>query len=225
MENPFQGGVISLTFDDGWLSVYTNALPFLEREGIVATHYIIGKCLDAKEFPQYMNVEHVRELQELGHEVGCHTVSHKHLKSEAPEVVSQEIAPAKLFLEEQGFTIDTFAYPYGEYNDAVIAEVRRAGFSGARGISRGFNDSATDTFLLRCQAVKADTKLTEVETWIRQAKESNTWLILMFHQIDASGSEWSSTQETLAGILGFIHTYELPVLTVKEGLGTMSAHA
>jgi peptidoglycan/xylan/chitin deacetylase (PgdA/CDA1 family) len=225
MSNPFEGGVISLTFDDGWLSVYTNALPFLEREGIVATHYIIGKCLDDKEFPKYMNVKHLRELQELGHEIGCHTVSHKHLADEAVEVVTQEIAPAKHLLEEHKFIIDTFAYPYGEYNDSIVAEVRKAGFVGARSVIEGFNDTSTDKYLLRCQAVKADTKLVDIEAWIRQAKESNTWLILMFHQIDASGSEWSSTQETLAGVLGLIHTYELPVLTVKEALGTMGTHA
>jgi peptidoglycan/xylan/chitin deacetylase (PgdA/CDA1 family) len=214
-------GGITLTFDDGWRSIYDNAFPILRRAGIKATYYIVSGYLDASQFPLYMSIDHVRELYRARHEVGCHSVSHRHLPQEPDALVESEIVCSKQFLSRCGFNAETFAYPFGEYDERVIATVTRAGFIGARSIQKGFNDSSTDPMLLRIQAVKVNTKLSEVIAWINLARSQDKWLILMFHQIDEEGREWSARPETLEQIVGEIQRRSVKTVTVAEGLRAM----
>jgi peptidoglycan/xylan/chitin deacetylase (PgdA/CDA1 family) len=209
---------VTLTFDDGWRSVYENAFPILDRTGIKATHYIISGCLDDAQFPAYMNAEQVTDLSRRGHEIGCHTAGHKHLPQETDSIIESEVVLSLKYLRNLGIPVDTFAYPYGEYDERVLTTVGGAGFLGARSILRGFNDQSTDRFLLECQAVKVSTRLPEVIAWIESARAQDKWLILMFHQIDEEGREWSSRPEMLAEIVKHLQEHRVRTITVREGL-------
>ena len=216
--NFFQSGAISLSFDDGWRSIYDNGLPILEKSGLKSTHYIISSCLDDEQFPRYMSMDHVRDLEKRGHEIGCHTVSHKHLLEESLGIIEEEIVLSKKFLEKRGFSVETLAYPYGEYNEEIIRVVQRAGFRGARTIVEGFNTEIVNPFLLECQAVKVKTSLADIKSWIDQAITNNVWLILMFHQIDNEGREWSATPKMLAEITDYLVRSKIKCITVREGI-------
>jgi len=214
-------GAVTLSFDDGWRSIYENAFPILQQSSIAATHYIISGYLDNSQYPHYMNLGQVRELERAGHEIGCHTVSHRHLLQEPVSLVESEVFLSKAFLSGRGFQVTTFAYPYGEYDDRVLDVVRRAGFSGARGVGRGYNDGSTDKLLLNVQPVKSSTTAREVVGWIEKAVADKTWLILMFHQVDYESREWSTTPEILREIVDFIKNQNVSTVTVNEGLGVL----
>ena len=211
-------GKISLTFDDGWKCIYDNAFPILSQYKITSTHFVVSGFFDSVQFPQYMNVEHVRELERNGHEVGCHTVSHKHLPEETASIIQNEVTLSKKYMSDLGLKITNFAYPYGEYDDRVLASVKNAGYSSARSTIRGFNAEEVDKYLLRCQAVKVDTEVKEVIDWLNCAKENNSWLILMFHQIDHEGREWSTTPEKLKEIVSFIRSSNVSVYNIRDAL-------
>lgn len=220
---PNTKGKVTLSFDDGWRCIYENALPIIEKARLKSTHYIISGYLDDAQFPQYMNLGHLSELKRSGHEIGCHSVSHKHLTKEPLGIIESEIFLSLKYLREKGFSVETFAYPYGEYDDGVVDVVKRAGFAGARSTNRGFNIAGADPYLLQCQAVKVSTLVSEVVEWIDTAVRNGSWLILMFHQIDHEGREWSCPQDRLAEIVKYIKVKNLNVVTVSEGLKTLKS--
>jgi peptidoglycan/xylan/chitin deacetylase (PgdA/CDA1 family) len=207
-----------LSFDDGWKSIYDNAFPLLQKARVKSTHYIVSGYLDAMQFPHYVNIEHIVDLQQAGHEIGCHTVSHRHLPQEPDALIRDEIVLSKTYLERLSVHVATFAYPYGEYDKRVVATVKDAGFECARSTIRGFNDTQTERFLLKVQAVKSSTNFDEITAWINRALEDGTWLILMFHQIDYGGREWSTTPEMLASILDYLNGKNAKTVTVSEGI-------
>ena len=63
---------IALTFDDGPSAVYTPVLlDGLEKRGVKATFFLIGKNIEAGE-----NAEIVKREQDAGHLIGNHTYNH-----------------------------------------------------------------------------------------------------------------------------------------------------
>jgi peptidoglycan/xylan/chitin deacetylase (PgdA/CDA1 family) len=211
-------GAITLTFDDGWRSIYENALPILQRAGIKSTCYVVSGYLDDEQFPAYMNTTQIFELNAQGHEIGCHTASHKNLPKETDSIIESEVNLSLKFLRGLGVSVQTFAYPFGEYDSRVVRTVKDAGFLGARSVERGFNDQTTDRFLLQCRAVKVSTTVSEVIAWIESARSQAKWLILMFHQIDEEGREFSARPQTLSRIADYLRENDVRTLTVREGL-------
>src|SRR3989449_7726027 len=94
MSRAFPYGAVSLSFDDGWRCSYEQGLPILDEMQLPSTHYIISGCLDDQQFPRYMNVDHLRDLTARGHEIGCHTASHKRLPTETQRIIEEEILSA-----------------------------------------------------------------------------------------------------------------------------------
>jgi peptidoglycan/xylan/chitin deacetylase (PgdA/CDA1 family) len=218
MKKIFPSGAATLRFDDGWRCIYENALPILEEANLKSTHYIISGCLDDEQFPRYMNVDHIQDLAKRGHEIGCHTVSHKHLTAETTHIIKEEIILSKKYLEKLVGSVETFAYPFGEYDNRVLDVVKQAGFWGARSIHDGFNEDKTDTLLLKCKAVMVKTSISEVKKWIDFSQNNNVWLILMFHQIDNEGREWSSRPETLREVVDYVLDTKITTITIGEGV-------
>lgn len=221
ISNLFLNGAVSLSFDDGWRSVYENALLILERSGIKSTQFIISGRLDERQFPQYMSLEHIKEFEKLGHEIGCHTASHKHLTQESQSIIESEIFLSLKYLKNEGLNITTFSYPFGEYDKKIIEKVKQAGFIGARSTIKGYNTKLTDPFLLKRQAVKVDTPISQVKGWIDKAQQKNIWLILSLHQIDYEGRALSTTPEILSQITNYILDRKITTLTIREGLNMM----
>lgn len=220
-QTAFAGGIVSLAFDDGWRSVYENALPILESGNLKSTQYIVSRYLDAKH-PAYMDARQVCDLEQRGHEIGCHSVSHRHLPEQTQAIIQEEVALSQRCLQDFGLSPQTFAYPYGDYDERVIDAVKRSGFKGARtaGEDRdsGFNDMSADPYLLKGQAVKIDTPLARIEEWVHHVRDNDLWLVLVFHQIDHEGREWSTTPETLCRIVEHLLMVQARVVTVREGL-------
>ena len=55
------------------------------------------------------------ELQERGHEIGCHGMSHLPV-TEIDGYLEKDVLPAKRMLERHGLKISSFAYPHGMRN-------------------------------------------------------------------------------------------------------------
>lgn len=110
---------VVLTFDDGYLDVYTNAYPILQKYNLKANLYIISNYFNGV----YMTVDMVKELAKSPLiEIGSHTITHVALSSVTDEEeLEHEIRDSKVALEElTGKKIDVLAYPTGAYNDKVI---------------------------------------------------------------------------------------------------------
>jgi peptidoglycan/xylan/chitin deacetylase (PgdA/CDA1 family) len=119
----FRGRPLVLTFDDGYPGQWRIALPVLRRHGWPGVLNLqIGNLLP----------KHVRDLAAAGWEIDAHTFTHADLTTATPAQLRHEIAGSRAWIREMfGVRANFFCYPYGRYDAAVVAEVRRAGYHGA----------------------------------------------------------------------------------------------
>lgn len=120
---------IALTFDDGYEDAFTDALPALQRHGMVATFYIISGFVGQ---PGYMNWDQIRVLRDAGMEIGSHTVNHLDLTSLSLDAARAELVNSRSQIEAQVHVpVVSFCYPSGRFNATVAALVREAGYTNA----------------------------------------------------------------------------------------------
>ncbi len=136
----FPARPIILTFDDGYVDNYTNLLPLMQRYGYRGVMYLLGD-FDVRHNQWDLAVDPTEPRSEImdqaqkqafvaaGWEIGAHTMSHPRLTTLPPAEVTAELQRSKTALETALQTeIVSFAYPYGDLNEAVKSAVRGAGF-------------------------------------------------------------------------------------------------
>lgn len=213
--------MVSLNFDDGYLSSYSQAFPSLEKWGMKGVFYIITGAV-SHGISLYMNSDMILELSEHGHEIGAHSRSHPHLPEIPRAEARLEIQGAKSELQDLGIDVSTFAYPFGEYNAEVRNIVQESGYSGARSVEPGFNDASSDRFLLKRFSVEQGVTVEEIRARIDEAEKKNVWLILVFHRIEENEGPFSSSPALLDEILDYLSRRDSRVVTNKEGLESLS---
>ncbi len=143
------GKVLAVTFDDGYRSVVTLALPILERLGLPGTVFVptdhVGteKPMVWSGLEQWVGTEHEQELvcaswRELdglvqsGWEIGGHTRTHPHLTGIDDAAILEELVGSRRAIDEHlGGRCTSMAYPYGDYDERVAAAAAQAGFLAA----------------------------------------------------------------------------------------------
>lgn len=119
---------IILTFDDGFENFYTEAFPILYELKIPATLFIVPNYVNKNNNwptqPSWVNSQklmtwnQIKEVANCGIEIGSHTLNHPFLSSLNQKELLEEITISKKKLEEYlGQSVESFAYPYGDYND------------------------------------------------------------------------------------------------------------
>ncbi len=237
--NSFSHGMVSLTFDDGWKSVYDNAIPILDAAGFKSTQNIISSETKSNRVGSYMTSGEVLALANNGHDIAGHTMSHVDLTlaTLSASKFQKEIAGARydLLTRLPVKPVDSMAYPYGNYNNATELAAEQAGFLGARTVDFGFNDKLTDRFALKTLAIVrggtdptstpslvASTTLAEITDAIDTAAANKTWLILTMHQVDHVNSDvYGMTPEMLQDIVNYLKNKDIAVKTMSEALHLM----
>ncbi len=116
---------------------HEEAWPRLRRHNFPATIFVATRPIDIG-LRGYMNWDQLREMQANGFDIGSQTRSHPHMHLISPEEVDDELSSSNdRFIAELGMRPDLFAYPYGEYNLAVVDAVKNAGFVAAFGQNSG----------------------------------------------------------------------------------------
>ena len=125
---------VVFTFDDGYRSVVTKALPILRRRGWPAVLNLKVGNLEPGNFTE----SDVRRLLDAGWELGAHTITHPDLRTLDDAGLEREVAGSRKELRRRfGVPVAFFCYPAGRYDARVIAAVRRAGFLGATSTIEG----------------------------------------------------------------------------------------
>jgi peptidoglycan/xylan/chitin deacetylase (PgdA/CDA1 family) len=120
---------VVLSFDDGYRSDYTNALPVLR-----ARHWPGVLNLKVKNLEQTwgLSPKQVRAMLAARWELDAHTITHPDLTTVNDEQLEHEVAGSRRILQRMfGVPVDFFCYPSGRYDDHVVAAVRAAGYRGA----------------------------------------------------------------------------------------------
>jgi peptidoglycan/xylan/chitin deacetylase (PgdA/CDA1 family) len=145
---PFPPRAVAITFDDGFANVGRIGAPILARYGLTATVYAItGMIGRVTHWTAYgatlpalplLDWPALRALQAAGLEIGAHTITHGFLTHYRPADLERELREPRAVLErELGQPVRAFAYPQGDYNAAVVAAVRAAGYITATTLDQG----------------------------------------------------------------------------------------
>ena len=159
--------LISLTFDDGFLDFFENAFPVLKKYGYPATVFVVSGLAGRENLwdagalgvrKKLMDWEKIRYLKENGITIGAHTQTHPKLSSLSPDDIKKEVHGSRAGIKERlGVEAEFFCYPYGDFNDAAVREVKKAGFLGAVSVGRGFVCRGDDPFALKRIPVRLNT--------------------------------------------------------------------
>ncbi|MDP8973869.1 MAG: polysaccharide deacetylase family protein, partial [Actinomycetota bacterium] len=133
------GGLVGLTFDDGYENFLRSALPVLEKFGFTATVFVIGGMLGGEnswdEGPRMrlLDARGVREAAARGAEIGMHGTHHVRLSGlDDPVSLREEVEAGRRILGEVlGRPVEGFCYPYGDLSSQVVRAVREVGYAYA----------------------------------------------------------------------------------------------
>lgn len=135
---------VAVTFDDGFQSVYTAALPILQEYQVPCSLFVTTGFVDAhvmsypSHMPQRPGVSRA-ELQRLAAsgmvEIGGHTATHpRDLLGLSEERLRVELAVARQQLQDwTGQRVQHFAYPYSAHHPALEPLLERVGYQAAVG--------------------------------------------------------------------------------------------
>ncbi len=142
---------VAVTFDDGCQTDLLLAAPLLRALGYGATFYVTAGFIGR---PGYMSASQVRELQSLGFEIGCHSMTHAYLSDLDEPSMEHEIVEAKSRLEQiLGTPVAHFSCPGGRHDSRVAAKVKSAGYQTMATSRPRRNSQSTDAFSLGRVAV------------------------------------------------------------------------
>lgn len=114
---------VVLTFDDGYSSDYTVAMPVLRAQGWAGVLNLqVGNLVPLR----------VRMLIRSGWEVDAHTFTHPDLTTVGVAQLRNEVGGSRRAIRRlYGVPVNTFCYPAGRYDAGVIEAVRAAGYEAA----------------------------------------------------------------------------------------------
>lgn len=146
----------AITFDDGYASLYSKALPVLREFGATATVFLnTGWIADrerktsdsaAGHYPQeqFLTWSEVEYLTDAGWEIGSHGVDHLDLTVEPDDTVRvQLVASRAAIFDRIGRCSPVFSYTWGRHTPHLRRLVAEAGYTHAvAGVHGAFTDEA-----------------------------------------------------------------------------------
>ncbi len=141
------GKPIVVSFDNGYNSQYTQALPVLRRLGWVGDENIQLTGLPPSQGG--LGPEQVRGLLAAGWELDTQGISHADLITLDAEQLHYQVAVARQILQQRYHVpVNWFCYPSGDYDPTVVAAVEAAGFTGATTVVPGWAHPNDDPYSL-----------------------------------------------------------------------------
>jgi peptidoglycan/xylan/chitin deacetylase (PgdA/CDA1 family) len=223
-------GVITLWFDDAWLSQFTTAAPMMEKFGFKGALAIALKFICK---PYFMTWGEARTLQSKGWEITSHSVTHNcNLSYYNAQTIQKELLESKQAIMAQGLRADQFVMPCGydrgdiaryaavhhPYPSIVAAAAKY--YSSYRTTSSDQINPlpALDRYNLYGYEPDNATTEEEVKQYVRRAAAQKGWLIFVFHQIDDSHRTYAVTADQFNKILEIIKASGLPVVLPTQAL-------
>jgi peptidoglycan/xylan/chitin deacetylase (PgdA/CDA1 family) len=213
--------MVSFTFDDVPKSAATVGAAILEAHGVHGTFYVIGSQVGTSSpLWDMVDGEDVVALHRQGHEIACHTFSHKRACDLDAETLNAEIARNQRYLRslDASIRIENFAYPFG-YGSFVRKRQLKTLFKSCRSIVPGVNSGTVDLQFLRAIPL-IDRRIDRdgIERAFDQAQTDNGWLIFYTHDVANEPSPYGCSPSLLNEALEAASRRKIPVLNMAEAL-------
>jgi peptidoglycan/xylan/chitin deacetylase (PgdA/CDA1 family) len=148
--------VVAITFDDGFISVFRNALPVLRKYNLPSAIFVPSGYIGKKRGWQMygygddevvMTAEQIKTAALMDCEILSHTVTHSMLTSLSNEALRDELAHSRQDLEQiLGRDVKAVSYPYGAHDSRVRQAAKEAGYRLAFTIEPNIINAKTDDY-------------------------------------------------------------------------------
>ena len=136
-----------LTFDNGYYSQYSAALPELKR-----LHWVADENMQLSGLPPSqggLTKPEVQAMVKAGWELDTQGISHADLVDLDPTELHDQVFHARRVIQRRFHVpVNWFCYPSGQYDAAVIAAVKQAGYKGSTTVVPGWASRSSDPFTL-----------------------------------------------------------------------------
>ncbi len=178
--------VISLTFDDAYVNIYSFAYPLLKEMEIPFTVFVpagfVGKTniwdKDRSGFEEIriMSYHQMVDMDPRFVSFGSHGLFHKSLRKLEEKELKKEVDDSKRMIEEgTGRSINLFCYPYGgkwDFDERSIRSIKKNGYICACSTIFGrFNSQRTVYALRRIEVEPEDS----IEDFISKLNGDHDW--------------------------------------------------
>ncbi|WP_457492442.1 polysaccharide deacetylase family protein [Streptomyces sp. P5_D11] len=234
----FPSGVITVSFDDSYASVYDLARPKMDALGFSGTMFNIAEAIGSSGV--YLNTTQMRSMQDFsGWEMGGHayaTAAHAARYTTLTEQqVDDDFRKLRSWLVSNGFASEHFAYPGGQFGNTTdgvpVDKIAARYFTSARSIISETVESFPAAMPHRLKAVTGIndgtsiggvtvSSLTANGGKLDRCLNNGDWLNLCLHKI-VSGTPADSTEISQTGfntLMDAISSRGIPVITVSEAM-------
>lgn len=206
---------VTLMFDDGGESTYTQAGPVLAANGFAGSMAIITSEIGE---PGFMSLSQIKSLANVGWEVVSHGLTHSDLSTLSRDQLLDELRRSKRILERSGFIVRNFALPFGAYNGAILAEGAKY-YRSLRAYELGDNPQGVFPYDVKVRSAIAGTTVQEVEGWLNEAIANQRWEVIVFHSIAETGDDvYHVAPGRFGEIIAAVVQSGVSVVTYDEGI-------
>lgn len=229
------GLFVTLSFDDT-LSEHYDVAQLMELYDMRGTFYVNSVRIGSTK--QYMTKQELDEISKKGHEIGGHTISHPRLSQLPFDKAKSEICDDKLSLDNMGFDVTSFAFPFGDVNVEWAQIATSCNYKSCRtsgGIETPFECQGCPKYLslpinksvpIRSISYRVENGPSYITNAITNAKNTITssygWIIFIFHRVvDDPTDIFSIPRSRLESILEFIQQQQdVAVVTTNQIVST-----
>ena len=159
-KEPIPNNWVALTIDDAYKSFYENGLAIFKEYDYPFALYVYTEATE-KRYGDFMTWEQLKEADKYG-TIGLHSYAHPRLTKLSLEDVHNDTKKAfDLFTKRMGYKPESYAYPYGEYNDEVKNIISQFGFKGILNQSTGSVNSTSNPYDIYRIALVGDVNIKE----------------------------------------------------------------
>jgi peptidoglycan/xylan/chitin deacetylase (PgdA/CDA1 family) len=214
---PCDGVVVSLTFDDTFADQQA-AVDLLDERGMRATFYVNSERIGKS---QALSADQLLDWQSRGHEIAGHTIGHVNLPTLDPAEQRRRVCDDRVALIEMGFTVTSFAYPFGASDAMSEGIVAECGYNSGRDIGGLSNPiPPPEPFLVRsAPSVDPESTLDDMEGHVIAAEPDGAWVPFVFHHVCDGCSTIGVAPDLLEEFLDRLEARGAQVLTVHEVVG------
>jgi peptidoglycan/xylan/chitin deacetylase (PgdA/CDA1 family) len=171
---PLPDRPVIITFDDGYLDNFTNALPLLQRYGFSGVYFVVTELAERASLgmaapdglvyaDEYMTWEQLRQAIAAGLDVQCHARAHEDLTGMDDERLMWHVLGCREMLESRlGRRPRFVAYPSGFYDERVVAAFAADGYWGGVTTHQGVLQRSDAPFELARLRMRSHTTVEEL---------------------------------------------------------------
>ena len=206
-------GKVMMRFDDGYTSIATTGKAILDKynqRGVLAI--LPNKVATAG----YANLEQLKNLENTGWDIINHTWNHDNLSFASAETAREVIESASEWMVENGIGNGNVVVLPGHATNATVQGVcEELNIITCTGLSGYETLPPADPHALKSLAGES-VSASAIKSYIDACALDKSFLILLFHSVDNTGSAYSVSPAILDEVCAYIATKAVDVVTFSD---------